>query len=768
MGKLVNVVLPNGKVVSVPEEVANQLNKNDVAHVESLAEASGRAVTNINTERSSGVVEGIKAAAEGFADAATIGGYGQLKALVSPEDARNAQIRAQERPGARLLGELTAIASPTGILGKGAAAVGGALPLSIAGNAVKNRLAQGAVYGTAASISGANVTGDPLSIEAVVADAGIGALVNFGIGKISDGLFGLGKKANAQLAAEAKQVKAANVFETTPESYNELVAAHRATVQTNKTAIKNWEKAQEAYSGEFSKLASNPKELRGIIANVDVVERKILNQLNKGKRMMEFPLKSQPGNYALELTEGERALLTRARKMLSDARVEATKSFNNGDYNSVIHKMSGTLDDVRQLLPEANLPTLPNLSKLGNRPALINEVKLPNNLKAFAKLHPDTIAKLANTVEPGSPLAAAIDKLTTDLGLELNSLASATLAGTHSTLSNMVSSAVKREATGSSILDMLRLNSKRAVRYGFGRVADKEIGGGFAGASARTIVGGMTGYALDGTEGAIIGASLVNSKSNVRSTMTNIFAKYGQGASNVVSKLGPVTSFLSVSFPSGEEDKEKDIRQLALNRVDELRAVASVANDASFSAVQPLLDMPGDIAYKIHSTLLNGVTTMLGFAPRDPGLATNMFNSYWKPTHAEALRLASAMEAVLSPMQSIQRLINGDGDITAADALWSIWPEHMAEAATELANNAQYLNNLTREQSSALGRLFRVPLNGFQQPEVIAQLQSYFLPKPPESNGPPPSKMPTGNPSGRPAAVTSPNPNQSRVSQLQR
>lgn len=773
MSKLVNVVLPGGRVVSVPEEVANKISGNDVAHTETLPEAGARETQDINTERSSGVVEGLKAAGEGFADAATIGAYGAIRNAIDP-NARNSQIRAQERPGARLAGEATALLAPTGLLGKGAKAAGELLPISavggIAGAAGKTtgRLAEGAAYGIGGSISHANVTGDPLSIEGIVQDAGIGALLNFGIGKIADGLIGISKKAQASIAAEEASAKATSVFESTPESYNELVAANKATVQSAKVAQKEWDKAAATYYEDFKRIGSDPNELRKAILEVDVVERQALSQLSKGKRLMDLPLKSNIGENARPLTDIDRESLARVRKILGDARVEATKMFTAGNHGGVIPKLSGAIEDAKAIIPELELPELPNLRKFGDRPTIPDLPSLPKDLKGFAKLHPDTVAKLANGAEPGSALAQSIDKFTADLGLEGGTTASATIAGTHSTLSSMANSIVEKEASGKSLLDTLRISSKRAVRYGFGRIADAGVGGGFLGASARTLVGAGVGYGLDGTEGAIIGASLINSRASARAGVGNIFAKYGEGAARGLTKLAPVTSFLKTSFPNGEQDKETDIRKLALNRVNELQSAAHTATDASFSAVQPLMNQPGDIAYKIHQLVVGAVGLLTAAAPRDPGVAMNMFQSYWKPTHSEALKLAHTMEAVFSPKQAMERLISGKSDSSAADALWTVWPAHMQEASTALANNAQYLGDLTRAQSSALGTLFRIPLNGFQQPEVIAKLQSFYLPQSSESNGTSPSKMPTGNPNGRPPAVNSPNPNQSRVSQLQK
>lgn len=774
MGKLVNVILPGGRVVSVPEEVASKIAGNDVAHTESLSEASGRSTSELNKERSAGVVEGIKAAGEGFADAATLGAYGRAINWADPAGASNMEIRAQERPGARLAGELGAVLAPTGALGKTAKAVGEVLPVTALGNSARaiggtaGRLAEGAVYGAGGSIATANVTGDPLSIEGIVKDAGIGALLNFGLSKLGDGLSNTAKRSKAIIAAEQEAEKAANLFESTPESYNELVSAHKATVQEAKVAQKAWDKASQEYYKEFQELGSDPKQLRGLITQVDVTERKILNQLAKGKRLSEFPLKDIPGQFATELTESDRATLSTVKKILADGRTAATKAFGQGSYGITVSKLADAIENAKNVMPGLDLPALPTASKFGQRPSVPEILSLPKDLRGFAKLHPDTIAKLANEAVPNGPVAQAIEKLTADLGLEASNTAGATIAGTHAKLQSMANSVVQQEAGGKSLLDTLRLNSKRAIRYGFGRMADTGVGGGFLGASARTVVGGLVGYGLDGTEGALIGSALMNAKSSVRSKMVNMFARYGEGAAKVVSGLGPVTSYLATEFPSGEQDKSKDIREQALNRVNDFNAIVGSVNDVSFSTVQPLMNQPGDIGFKIHTAVVNAVQAVVNSLPKDPGLATNMFNSYWKPAHHEALKLAYVIEAVLSPDDAIKRLIAGKSDPVAANTLWNVWPAHMQEAATELVNNAQFMGNLTREQSSALSALFRVPLNGFRQPQVMAQLQSYYLPKPPVNSGPSPSRAPTGNPNGRPPAIKQSNPSQSRVSQLQR
>lgn len=206
MGK-VNVVLPSGEVVTVDKETA------DASRFErsSGEYEAQQATAAVNEERSSGFVEGTIAAGEGALDAVSGGIYGQGRALFDPEGARNMRIRAEERSGMRLLGEAGALLAPTGYLGQAAKTVGGMTAVGAsmrAGEAVTaalgktarwaetgvmstgarraGQVAEGVLLGAQAHVAQANVTGDPLSIEGVVIDAGLGGALNYGAAVISD------------------------------------------------------------------------------------------------------------------------------------------------------------------------------------------------------------------------------------------------------------------------------------------------------------------------------------------------------------------------------------------------------------------------------------------------------------------------------------------------------------------------------------------------------------------------------------------------------
>lgn len=793
MSKMVNIILHGGKVVSVPEELAKEALAGGTSRLESPDEATSRELSGLNTARSAGAGEGVIAAIEGFADAASLGGIGALLGAGDEEYARNRAIRTQERSGARLTGELAALLLPTGAFGSTAKAAGKVLPSAIAGNAAAGAgglLAEGAVYGAGAAISNANISTDPLSIESVVADAGIGAILNLGFGKIAQSIGLAGQKATEKIAIREAAEKNLNFLNSKPESYDNLYTTFANSKDAIKQSQKAFDRSNVHYENDLRKFLDFQGATEKAIVSIDSLERTALDQLMRGvygsgktgRAIINYPPGS-PIKTNMPLSKEDKLLLHAIRDSFQDARLAASKAVSAGDELGAINIISKAVNDVEELAKTIragstnpngvidinlekllNIPRLPKLPN-GSRPIDFLE-NLPKSMEEFARAKPAVIKTLANNIDEASELAKSVKAFASDIGVVVDGTASKALIDAHNTLSTIaqVSGKETGRAGKRGLLDILREHSKLAIKYGAGRAADT---GGFGGAAARTMVGAATGYALNGVEGAIIGASVLNARAASKDRMNNLFANYGQKTSTAIKPLGSAVTYLGVSFITGEKDNATDLREQALNRINELNALRGSLNDASFSAVQPLADVPNDMAFKLHSQIVNTVNLLLGSTPKDPGLATNMFQSYWKPTNAQAIKLAHQIEAATAPMDAIRRLMNGDGDLETANALWQMWPAHLQEAAIALANNVEFMGNLTREQGTYLSRIFRVPLNGFSQPENIATLQSLFLPQTPTAPSTPPSKRPTGGPNGRPPAVTSSNPNQSRVSQLQ-
>ncbi len=291
MGRKVNVVLPSGRVVSVDEDVAktSQLSRDTLGQEAAGVEARS------NTEQSSGVVEGLKAFGEGALDTVTFGGYGAVRGAIDPGGASDMRIRAEERSGARFLGEAAAVVAPglgaAGLLGRagGAAAKVTAPGLARAAGEVYGGVAgqavEGALMGAGGYIAETNVTGDPLTIESMVISAGVGGVIDMGLHAAAGKLEGMtwnAKKARAESVVLKDELdvykKGTKAFQDTPPSWNEFVELHEAKQKSVKAYNAEVRKEAEAYVEHLSPSGLN----------------KVINEFDKARSTVQAEVSRDP------------------------------------------------------------------------------------------------------------------------------------------------------------------------------------------------------------------------------------------------------------------------------------------------------------------------------------------------------------------------------------------------------------------------------------------------------------------------------------------
>jgi hypothetical protein len=271
----------------VPEEVAQQgqLNRDTQA---ALGEQEN---ARLNAERSAGIVEGAKAFVEGAADTLSFGLFGAGRELLDPEGARTMRIRAEERGGARFLGEAAALAVPglgeAGALGRAgrvaeytAPGIARSVGRSIGGRA--GQFTEGAILGTGGYISSTNITGDPLTIEAAVESATIGGLLEVGFNVAANKIEGVtwGIKRSAaehrrivEIAGTAKRAK--EVFTDTPPSWNEFVDLHTA----RKKAVQDFNKEVAREAKKYNDFWQNNTKLTEAIDSAQEAVNAVRNDV---------------------------------------------------------------------------------------------------------------------------------------------------------------------------------------------------------------------------------------------------------------------------------------------------------------------------------------------------------------------------------------------------------------------------------------------------------------------------------------------------------
>jgi hypothetical protein len=194
-----NLVRPDGTVVNATDEEARLLQSLGYKEEERGAGQLREQEAEAQRYYTSGAQQ-VATAAEGFVSGATAG----VSDFVI--DTENAQERARFNPGTRMAGQLVgaiapaiatgplATLTPAGQIARGSAVLAeGAATGRIARAAIAAG-AEGAVTGAGTAAGNAHLSGDPVTVESVLAGAGWGALYGAGIGA---GFGALGKGAEA-------------------------------------------------------------------------------------------------------------------------------------------------------------------------------------------------------------------------------------------------------------------------------------------------------------------------------------------------------------------------------------------------------------------------------------------------------------------------------------------------------------------------------------------------------------------------------------------
>lgn len=441
-------------------------------------------------------------------------------------------------------------------------------------------------------------------------------------------------------------------------------------------------------------------------------------------------------------------------------RVNEVKALRVTDPKAALENLRGLQNDMQTEFAgrAKGLKDLPNIP--GDlKPELPKAAQdLPKSLYEFSKKTPQTIAAMANGIDPAS--SQAFDRLAGDLGLTPQESPADTLTAVHRKLGEYrgaierSKAALEKKAFEDAQKPMILKLLNKAARYAAGRTFDF---GGIGGAIARVAGGEATGRVMTGVEDAVLGGEMMRSKLGVRGKLATIVSKYGRPSAAVLRKLPPVTAYLGTSFLTGEKDKAKSPQEQAVNRINEILAANHTAPDNAYTAVQGLMGHPGDVAFKLHQHIVGTLQYLVSTLPRDPGIDMTMFGSNWQPSHADSVALAHRLEAAQDPLSAIARAIGGEGHPAATQTLWARYPAIMSELSQEIAMAAPDLHSLTYEQAGVYRDIFQMPMTGLQHPIVVTTIQGLYLPKPPP--GAPSSgggKQPTGNPNGRPAAVQSP------------
>ena len=836
MGKK-NVVLWDGTVAAVDEELARRLTGAGTGRTETVVEEGQRtqqAYDKANTSAGRAFVEGL-------ADTATLGAYGAI--VGETEGGHRMRVTAQQHSEARAFGEIVGVAAPTGLLGQTAkaattfTAIERADKLGRAIGGLKGQAVEGAIVGLGAGVARTNVTGDPLTIESAILDVGVGAIANVGFAALGRKIRAKADTGQAELAAmkveeaSAEQLaKGKAVFDREYPALVEFNAARKAAFSSADDVNRTIQRAND----ETAEFFTSHKQRKAVLGGVDnavntvrsyyrprgsfstVDEALAATQQQAGVRADELnlnaggvtprqtvaggPTGTSVGFRQGGLTpEGVRTSITEKvkldsrppmspeiddrlrrwsreaseiRQQLAGGRFIPSKEWQLVPEGTVIppgaeirmnlqgvtearwanppnkwtpynknvpaqpeealKRLHALKEEIGKLNPDAagkipDLPTLPQ--KLNPVPAkgTVERSRIPS-LEYLSRMDDASIQRIGKTLSPNE--AEAVGRLAKDLDLKLRETPEATLAAVHAEL--------KGYRNAMDAAELAEKDTQAAAGTGFGRLmrhasrlvgaraGNRLLGGGVVGGA----VGWATGSMFGGLAGGMLMSSLMNGRAGLRSRITELFVKHGTKAGTTVEKLGPVGAVLAARITGDDEKKSRyaDQRQLAKVRAQEFINLRGVANDVSYTAFEPFLAAPEDIALKLHTKWTGVINHLADVAPKDPGLSIRGFDSSWVPTYNEAREFAHRVEAAFEPLKAITRAIQGGGHPAAAETLWTAWPGVMATLAEELAFFPETLAKLSHSQLSAFSRLFRTPLSGFQVPEIALAAQAMYQP----------------------------------------
>lgn len=302
-----------------------------------------------------------------------------------------------------------------------------------------------------------------------------------------------------------------------------------------------------------------------------------------------------------------------------------------------------------------------------------------------------------------------------------------------------------------SLLDTPIALAKQGAQQAAGRMADSALKGGAAGMFARVFAGHAVGGSLDAIS-TLVNGSALTAKVGLRAKISEAFARFARPVGAALDVFGPVTSTLKTQFPSGHYDDAEDERVMARNRINDIASAAVTAPDTLYSAVKSLMGSSGDIAAKMHQQWVNTLKYLAAVSPKDPGTNMTMNGSQWLPSYAEVDEFAHQYQAALYPDAYLARVIAGLGHPSGVETLALLTPAMLQEARDQAL--MEDWRGITAEGHAGLSMLFQRPMSALQDPDVFWLIQGQQLP-PPVEEAQQNTRPPTGNPAGRPPAVSS-------------
>lgn len=689
-------------------------------------------------------------AIEGVTSGLTLGGSDLLLDAAGAEDFKT---RGQYNPGTRIASEIAGsllplvpglgalkAASPAGLLLRGGEAAEAGLAARGVGKAV-SRGVQGAIegagFGAASALTDATLSGDPLTVEAVSAGLGFGALFGGGLSALGGAVVG---------RAEARAAKAA--------------AAEAAEAAT--------QDAWKAFRGSVGDLSENVGKITKAIDATEGVVREAKDISNKFLR----PLDLTGENFGA--LRGARQHAMRALGGMQAA-ARAGDAVEMRAWQEVFQKQVAQIAEGTGMKAPAMAPLIDMNAKFSVNAAqdaatLAASSKylkeFPATLDEFARTSPAKADKLIGAVDSVMGINRAefaglqegikqgVANLSERMGVVVDGPVSTQLRG----LFAAAKSAVK-EGTEAAVkkggLPWVVAATNRGAQYAAGGAASRLAAG--AGTIGRTV-------AYEGGRKLI--QALLGMKAFVVGSVADAASTWAPRAARAAKPVGTRLESLRVRLDGSEDKGSKDAAALMAARSQEIRDSAGSIRDILYKNVQGLAEYHPELAASLHAHEVKKFQFILNKLPRDPGLAINRMNSLWKPSPVEMEKFSRYYEVFHNPHAVMTAVLRGSRVLPEwAEGLKEMYPALWTDLRFNMLNrlgDPKVRSKMSYSEQVNIGMLLDIPIHSTMMPQFIVNQQQMYMDRNQPLSIPPQSGMEGGG--GRPPGPA----NDPRASSAQR
>jgi hypothetical protein len=341
MGKI-NVVRDDGSVVAVDEEdYVKSRSKEHSGYAEDPFDAVQRVRRQERKDEHTGLGYQVASAGLAAADTATAGILGKVVGAVSPEAGQDMQEMLQDNKAGTTIGSLGGVLLP-GLGTAGRLAKGGVEAAT--GSKLAGLAAEGGVIGGGTHVAHSNITGDPISIEGIAEDIGVGGAIGLGFGVVSKGLGALTK-----VGVNSSLAKGELEWESVTSGSNETPLAKAARARAKVNQVIDEEKSAAFSKQEDADAANYANEEKARKADIVSRKKQYADQLKQTAALVD----DMPSwNAAKDAHNGYRTQIRQANAAITKAQAEYDSFASPNGAKKAIGEFEKTQAKLRSMLAE--------------------------------------------------------------------------------------------------------------------------------------------------------------------------------------------------------------------------------------------------------------------------------------------------------------------------------------------------------------------------------------------------------------------------------